>query len=95
LRAALRPAPGYDASSRDQFYETLANLAALAMEQGLLVLVPATANRRAFRERARERCGPERFAELFVDIGDIDGTRGSRGRLPIICGPWTFRQLSR
>jgi adenylylsulfate kinase len=80
VRAALRPTPGYDPSSRDHFYETLANLAALAMEQGLLVLVPATANRRAFRERARERCGPERFAELFVDTPvDVCASRDSKG----------------
>jgi adenylylsulfate kinase len=66
VRAALRPAPGYDEAARDAFYETLAHLAALGASQGLVVLVPATANRRAFRARARA-LAPGRFVEVFVD----------------------------
>lgn len=66
VRAALRPAPGYDPAARDAFYETLARLAALLARQGHVVLVPATANRRAFRERARA-LSPGRFLEVFVD----------------------------
>src|SRR5581483_1570393 len=53
LRAALSPPPGYDATSREQLYATLANLAALIARQGRVVLVAATAHRRAFRDRAR------------------------------------------
>ena len=80
VRAALRPTPGYDEVSRDAFYETLARLAAMLAAQGLTVLVPATANRRAFRERARA-IAPGRFVEGFVDT-DI-GTcraRDAKGR---------------
>lgn len=65
VRAALRPTPGYDDASRDAFYETLARLAALLARQGLAVLVPATANRRRFRERARHLAPA--FLEVFVD----------------------------
>lgn len=65
VRSALRPAPGYDDAARDAFYETLANLAALLASQGHVVLVPATANRRAFRDRARALAA--RFIEVFVD----------------------------
>ncbi len=66
VRAAFRPKPGYDPESRDAFYATLANLAALAAEQGLVVLVPATAHQRVFRERARQAAPA--FIEVYVDV---------------------------
>ncbi len=66
LRAAMSPKPGYDPDARDAFYATLSNLAALLAEQGFVVLVPATAHRREFRERAR-RAAPA-FVEVFVDV---------------------------
>ena len=65
VRDVLRPRPGYDDASRDAFYATLAGLAALAASQDLVALVPATAHRRAFRERARELA--PRFVEVHVD----------------------------
>ncbi|MDP1827665.1 MAG: adenylyl-sulfate kinase [Archangium sp.] len=65
VRAALRPVPGYGEAERDAFYETLARLAALLARQGHVVLVAATAHRRAFRDRARELA--PRFVEVFVD----------------------------
>ena len=61
-------------------HSPLASLAALAAEQGLLVLVPATAHQRAFRARARARCAEGRFAELFVDTTPAEcATRDSKG----------------
>jgi adenylylsulfate kinase len=65
VRAALLPRPGYDPEARDQLYATLANLATLLAQQGLLVLVPATAHLRAYRERARALA--PRFLEVHVD----------------------------
>ncbi len=65
VRAALRPSPGYDDASREAFYETLARLASLAARQGLVALVPATANRRAYRARAAELA--PRFVLVWVD----------------------------
>jgi len=65
VRASLVPAPGYDEAGRRDFYETLARLAATLATQGLVVLVPATAHRRAFRERARELAA--RYVEVLVD----------------------------
>ncbi len=73
VRDALRPTPGYGDEARDAFYETLARLAALLAAQGSTVLVPATANRRAFRERARS-LAPGRFVEVFVDT-DLETCR--------------------
>jgi adenylylsulfate kinase len=66
VRAALRPTPGYDDLAREDFYRSLANLAAMAAAQQLVVLVPATAQRRAFRQYAREQCAEGAFAELYV-----------------------------
>lgn len=66
VRAAIVPPHGYDEASRDAFYETLARLAALLSSQGLHVLVPATARKRAHREHARQ-LAPAAFVEVFVD----------------------------
>ena len=65
VRACLVPKVGYAPADRANFYLTLANLAALIARQGLLVLVPATANRREFRERARALAPA--FVEIWVD----------------------------
>jgi adenylylsulfate kinase len=65
IRAALVPKPGYEPEARDDFYATLANLAALLARQGMLVLVPATAHLRAFRENART-VAPD-FVEVWVN----------------------------
>jgi adenylylsulfate kinase len=64
VREALVPRHGYDPESRDQFYESLANLAALLARQGLVVIVAATSHLRAHRERARA-VAPA-FVEVFV-----------------------------
>jgi adenylylsulfate kinase len=78
LRAALVPHPGYDPAARDAFYATLAGIAALLARQGLVVLVPATANRRAYRARAREQCA--RFVEVYVDVAaDECARRDAKG----------------
>jgi adenylylsulfate kinase len=65
VRAALVPPPGYDDAGRGAFYETLGNLALVLAAEGLLVVVAATAHRRAFRDRVRARAG--RFVEVLVD----------------------------
>jgi adenylylsulfate kinase len=64
VRAALVPTPGYDALARDAFYETLGRLAAMLARQGQIVVVPATAHRRAYREAARALA--PRFVEVHV-----------------------------
>jgi adenylylsulfate kinase len=65
VRAALMPPLGYDDAARAQLYGTLARLAALIARQGHIVLVPATAHRRAFRDAARGLAPA--FVEIFVD----------------------------
>ena len=66
VRRALVPQPGYDLGARDDFYATLARLAALLAGQGLVAVVAATAHRRAYRAEAR-RLAPA-FLEVFVDV---------------------------
>ncbi len=65
LRGALIPPLGYDDESRARLYATLARLAALLARQGHIVLVPATAHRRAYRDDARALAPA--FFEIFVD----------------------------
>lgn len=65
VRGAIVPPPGYDEKARDEFYFTLANLASLLVHQGHVVIVPATASRSEYRERARGMCPS--FVEVFVD----------------------------
>ena len=54
----------YSAEGRALFYATTASLAALLARQGVIALVPATAHKREYRDRAR-RASP-RFLEVYV-----------------------------
>lgn len=65
LREAITPPLGYDDASRAALYGTLARIAALIARQGHVVLVPATAHLRAYRDAARELAPA--FLEIFVD----------------------------
>ena len=78
VRAALVPAPGYDAASREAFYATLAGLAALVAKQGLVAIVAATANRQSYRARARALA--PRFIEVHLDVGvEVCAERDAKG----------------
>jgi adenylylsulfate kinase len=66
VRAALVPPPTYDEEGRAAFYETLGNVALALAGQGLVVVVAATAHRRAFRDRIRLRA--PRYVEVLVDV---------------------------
>jgi len=65
VRASITPPLGYDNGSRAALYGTLARIAALIANQGHIVLVPATAHRRVFRDAARS-LAPQ-FVEVYVD----------------------------
>lgn len=64
VRAALERPAGAGDAERDAFYGALARLAALLARQRLVVLVPATANRAEYRERARALA--PRYLEVHV-----------------------------
>src|SRR4030042_4606895 len=65
LRRRLTPHPTYSPEERDWFYEIITYLAELLTDNGVNVLIAATASRRAYREMARSRIN--RFAEVYVD----------------------------
>jgi adenylylsulfate kinase len=64
VRRSLVPAPGYGPNDRDAFYATLARLASLLAHQGHVVLVAATAPRRAYRAQGRSLA--PRFLEVYL-----------------------------
>jgi adenylylsulfate kinase len=65
LRAILTPNPRYDEEERDRFYRQLAGIGALLVDQNIPVIFDATANRRSYRQEARNRV--PRFLEVYVD----------------------------
>lgn len=64
LRAVLTPNPTYQRAERDWFYGVIVYLAQLLTQNGVNVLIAATASRRAYREQARAAIG--RFAEIYI-----------------------------
>jgi len=64
VRREISPQPKYDDAERDAFYATLAYLARVLVLHGVPVIVDATANRRTYRDRAREAI--PRFLEVHV-----------------------------
>ena len=65
VRGALRPPMGYDPKDRENFYSTLGGIAAILAQEGLVVLVSATAPMQRHRDYGR-RAAPA-FVEVFVD----------------------------
>jgi adenylylsulfate kinase len=65
LRRILTPHPRYDEGEREVFYGAIAYVGRLLTEHGVPVIFDATANRRAYRDRARREI--PRFLEVFID----------------------------
>ncbi len=64
LRRAITPNPTYSREERDLFYGIMAYIGKLLTDNGVNVIFDATANRRAYRDRARREIG--RFMEVYV-----------------------------
>ena len=64
VRREITPNAAYFDAERDAFYATLAYLARALVLHGVPVIVDATANRRTYRDRAREAI--PRFLEVHV-----------------------------
>lgn len=64
LRDVLTPEPTYTPEERAWFYRVVAFIAQLLTQNGIDVLIAATANRRQYRDYARRAI--ERFAEIYV-----------------------------
>jgi adenylylsulfate kinase len=78
LRRRLTPDPTYSQEERDWFYDMVIFLTEMLTENGVNVLISATAPRRAYRDEARKRI--KRFAEVYVDCPtEICRKRNSKG----------------
>lgn len=64
LRDVLTPDPTYSDDEREWFYMVVAYIARLLTQNGICVVIAATAHRRQYRDYAR-RMVP-RFAEVYV-----------------------------
>ena len=77
MRTQLTPFPRYDDAEREFFYRALADLAAYLAKE-VAVIVDATGNRRAYRDRAREAIA--RFAEVYVSTPlEVCAARDTKG----------------
>ncbi len=65
MRKILTPDPTYTREERDHFYRTLVLIGDLLTRQGVNVIFDATANKREYRDRARQLI--ERFMEVYVE----------------------------
>jgi len=65
LRSILTPGASYSSEERDRFYGQMTLFGALLVESGIPVIFDATANRRAYRDRARSLI--EHFVEVYVE----------------------------
>jgi adenylylsulfate kinase len=93
VRREIAPNAGYFDAERDAFYATVAYLARMLVLHGVPVIVDATANRRRYRDRAREAI--PRFLEVHVrcplavcQARDPKGIyrRGAEGTAPDVPG---------
>ncbi|HSL92829.1 MAG TPA: adenylyl-sulfate kinase [Candidatus Limnocylindrales bacterium] len=93
LRRILTPNPGYGDTERDAFYAGMAFIGCLLTRHGVSVIFDATANRRAYRDRARRQI-PD-FLEVHVacplsvcEARDPKGIyrRGREGKAPNVPG---------
>lgn len=64
IRRFITPQPTYSDEERELVYASLVYMAKLLVESGKPVIIDATANRRKYRERARETI--PNFAEVYV-----------------------------
>jgi len=65
LRHVFTRSPTYSDEEREEFYQEMALLGGILMEQGVPVIFDATANRRVYRDRVRQQI--PRFLEVYVD----------------------------
>lgn len=64
IREVLTPHPDYSEKERDTVYGTLGLVTKLLTRNGVNVIIDATANRRKYREAARQSI--RRFAEIYL-----------------------------
>ena len=65
LRKSFSETPSYDQRDREHFYGSLAFIGQILTQLGIDVIFDATANKRSYRDRARQRIAS--FVEIYVD----------------------------
>jgi adenylylsulfate kinase len=65
LRKILTPRPRYDPGERDMFYRQMVYIGVLLTQHDVPVIFDATANRRAYRDWARQKIS--KFVEVYVE----------------------------
>jgi adenylylsulfate kinase len=65
LRKIFTPHPRYDEEERDAFYRQMVYVGVVLTQHGVPVIFDATANRRLYRDRARQQI--PKFLEVYVD----------------------------
>ena len=65
LRKILTPHPRYDPEERDIFYRQMVYVGVLLTQHGISVIFDATANRRVYRDWARQQIS--KFVEVYVE----------------------------
>ena len=78
IRRVITPKPSYSDQERDVVYASLAYMAKLLSEAGTNVIIDATANRRRYRDLARELI--PQFAEVYVKASLASCIERERGR---------------
>ena len=80
LRTVFTPHPRYDEEERNTFYRQLVYVGTLLAKHGVPVIFDATANRRIYRDHAREQI--PRFLEVYVECPlEVCMSQGSQGNL--------------
>ena len=64
MRKILTPAPTYSDEERSRFYRALVLIGALITRSGINVIFDATANKREYRDQARQAI--KKFAEVYI-----------------------------
>jgi adenylylsulfate kinase len=78
MRLVFSDNPQYDERERELFYGSLAFIGKVLVEHGISVIFDATANRKSYRDRAREHIS--RFIEVFVDCPlEVCASRDPKG----------------
>ena len=65
LRKVFTPHPRYDPEERDNFYRQMVYVGALLTRYGVPVIFDATANRRVYRDWARQKIS--KFVEVYLE----------------------------
>jgi len=65
LRKILTPRPRYDPEERDMFYRQMVYIGVVLTQHDVPVIFDATANRRAYRDWARQEIS--KFVEVYVE----------------------------